>query len=85
VSEAREPIADDEIGTVVEQALATTPFPGIHTHLFASAFGGLGLWGIRFVSSSASRIPKSTSRAYSPLRNTRRRAPRCDSLVSRQL
>ena len=34
VSEAREPIADGAIETVVEQVLAT-PLLDIHTHLFA--------------------------------------------------
>ncbi|MGA2181470.1 MAG: hypothetical protein ABSH47_00445 [Bryobacteraceae bacterium] len=46
VSEAREPIADDEIRTVVEQVLAAKPFIDIHTHLFAPEFGGLGLRGV---------------------------------------
>ena len=30
----------------VEQALASTPFIDIHTHLFPPAFGSIGLWGI---------------------------------------
>jgi hypothetical protein len=34
------------IPEVVEETLAVTPFIDIHTHLFAPAFGGLGLWGI---------------------------------------
>jgi hypothetical protein len=35
-----------QIPSVVEDVLATTPFVDIHTHLFAPAFGKLGLWGI---------------------------------------
>jgi hypothetical protein len=46
VNEAREPIADEEMRTTVEQVLVTTPFVDIHTHLFAPEFGELGLWGI---------------------------------------
>jgi hypothetical protein len=34
------------IPEVVEETLAVTPFIDIHTHLFAPAFGDLGLWGI---------------------------------------
>jgi hypothetical protein len=30
----------------VEQALASTPFIDIHTHLFPPSFGAIGLWGI---------------------------------------
>ena len=30
----------------VEEVLASTPFIDVHTHLFAPAFNGLGLWGI---------------------------------------
>jgi len=39
-------LAADQIQSTVEEILATTPFIDIHTHLFAPAFGGLGLWGI---------------------------------------
>src|SRR5260370_3379798 len=35
-----------EISATVKDVLATTPFVDIHTHLFAPAFGKLGLWGI---------------------------------------
>src|SRR5256885_10480516 len=31
---------------VIEDALANTPVIDIHTHLFAPAFGKIGLWGI---------------------------------------
>ena len=34
------------IPQAVEETLAATPFIDIHTHLFAPAFGNLGLWGI---------------------------------------
>src|SRR3954470_19731322 len=30
----------------VADAVATTPFIDIHTHLFAPAFGEIGLWGM---------------------------------------
>ena len=36
----------DQIQTTVEEVLTTTQFIDIHTHLFAPAFGSLGLWGI---------------------------------------
>jgi hypothetical protein len=36
----------DQIQSAVEEILTTTPFIDIHTHLFAPAFGSLGLWGI---------------------------------------
>ena len=35
-----------QISSTVEDVLASTPFVDIHTHLFAPAFGKLGLWGI---------------------------------------
>ena len=35
-----------ELETTVSQVLETTPFIDIHTHLFAPAFGNIGLWGI---------------------------------------
>ena len=35
-----------ELETTVSQVLDTTPFIDIHTHLFAPAFGNIGLWGI---------------------------------------
>ncbi len=35
-----------QIPDFVEEALASTPFIDIHTHLYAPAFGKLGLWGI---------------------------------------
>jgi hypothetical protein len=39
-------LAAAQIQSTVEEILATTPFIDMHTHLFAPAFGGLGLWGI---------------------------------------
>jgi hypothetical protein len=36
----------DQIPSVVAEVLSSTPFIDIHTHLFASEFGRLGLWGI---------------------------------------
>ena len=39
-------ITEAQISSTVEDVLATTPFVDIHTHLFAPAFGKLGLWGI---------------------------------------
>jgi len=39
-------VANDQINSVVEEVLTATPFIDIHTHLFAPAFGKLGLWGI---------------------------------------
>src|ERR1700680_2280627 len=52
-STAQTPISRDgrllaraQISSVVEDVLASTQFVDIHTHLFAPAFGNLGLWGI---------------------------------------
>src|SRR5438309_8464645 len=53
----KQPIPSDDVGlqsllspehlpSAVEEILATTAFIDIHTHLFAPAFGNLGLWGI---------------------------------------
>jgi hypothetical protein len=39
-------IAMDQIQRVVEETLAATQVTDIHTHLFAPAFGAIGLWGI---------------------------------------
>jgi len=39
-------LTSPQILPVVEEVLAATPFLDIHTHLFAPAFGKLGLWGI---------------------------------------
>jgi hypothetical protein len=39
-------LSSDQIRSRVEQVLARTEFVDIHTHLFAPAFGNLGLWGI---------------------------------------
>src|SRR5437899_9967704 len=36
----------EQIHSEVADVLASTPFIDIHTHLFAPAFGNLGLWGI---------------------------------------
>src|SRR5437016_12197195 len=46
VSRDGEPLTDGQISSAVEDVLATTQFVDIHTHLFAPAFGQLGLWGI---------------------------------------
>jgi hypothetical protein len=39
-------LTEAQISSTVKDVLATTPFVDIHTHLFAPAFGKLGLWGI---------------------------------------
>ena len=39
-------LTDAQIPSTVEDVLAATQFVDIHTHLFAPAFGKLGLWGI---------------------------------------
>jgi hypothetical protein len=39
-------LTEAEIFSAVEDILAATQFVDIHTHLFAPAFGKLGLWGI---------------------------------------
>ena len=39
-------LTDAQIPSTVEDVLAATQFVDIHTHLFAPAFGNLGLWGI---------------------------------------
>ena len=41
-----EPLTHAQIPSTVEDVLAATQFVDIHTHLFAPAFGKLGLWGI---------------------------------------
>lgn len=41
-----ENLREDEILSAVEEVLAATPVIDMHTHLFAPAFGKLGLWGI---------------------------------------
>lgn len=40
------PVSIDAIHTVVADALASTPFIDIHTHLYPPSFGDVGLWGI---------------------------------------
>jgi hypothetical protein len=39
-------LTEAQIPSIVEDVLASTQFVDIHTHLFAPAFGKLGLWGI---------------------------------------
>ncbi len=39
-------LSGEQIRRAVEEALESTPFIDIHTHLFSPAFGKLGLWGI---------------------------------------
>src|SRR3977135_3003086 len=39
-------LTEAQISSTTEDVLAATPFVDIHTHLFAPAFGKLGLWGI---------------------------------------
>ncbi len=46
ISSNGEPLTDAQISSTVEDVLAATQFVDIHTHLFAPAFGKLGLWGI---------------------------------------
>src|ERR1700704_5041979 len=46
VSNNGEPLTHAQIPSTVEDVLAATQFVDIHTHLFAPAFGKLGLWGI---------------------------------------
>src|SRR6516225_1060941 len=36
----------NEVPTVVEEELGSTPFIDVHTHLFMPSLGELGLWGI---------------------------------------
>jgi hypothetical protein len=38
--------SDSGISAAVEEALRSTPFIDMHTHLFAPALGSIGLWGI---------------------------------------
>lgn len=45
-SESASSLAREKIESVVEFALASTPFIDVHTHLFSPAFGKIGLWGI---------------------------------------
>src|SRR5229473_5847041 len=46
VSSNGEPLTEAQIPSIVEGVLASTQFVDIHTHLFAPAFGKIGLWGI---------------------------------------
>src|SRR6059036_4151746 len=46
VSSNGEPLTHAQIPSTVEDVLAATQFVDIHTHLFAPAFGRIGLWGI---------------------------------------
>jgi hypothetical protein len=39
-------LAEEQLQSVVEDVLESTPFIDIHTHLFSPAFGKIGLWGI---------------------------------------
>jgi len=39
-------LTEAQIPLIVEDVLASSQFVDIHTHLFAPAFGKLGLWGI---------------------------------------
>lgn len=39
-------LAGPQISSAVQEILSSIPFIDIHTHLFAPAFGNLGLWGI---------------------------------------
>jgi hypothetical protein len=39
-------VTADQIHSTVEEVVATTRFIDVHTHLYAPAFGSLGLWGI---------------------------------------
>jgi hypothetical protein len=43
---AAEPLAAEQIEATVTEALRSTRFIDMHTHLFAPALGDLGLWGI---------------------------------------
>ena len=45
-SSSDRPLKREQIQSVVEAVLASTPFIDIHTHLFSPAFGKIGLWGI---------------------------------------
>jgi hypothetical protein len=40
------PVSQENLSAVIADALATTEFIDVHTHLFAPRFGGLCLWGI---------------------------------------
>src|SRR5467141_1142378 len=46
VSKDGDLLTEAQISSTVQDVLATTQFIDIHTHLFAPAFGKLGLWGI---------------------------------------
>jgi hypothetical protein len=39
-------LSRDQVHTAVEEALGSTPFIDVHTHLFMPSLGDLGLWGI---------------------------------------
>src|SRR5258705_2380058 len=39
-------LAGPQISSAVQEVLSSISFVDIHTHLFAPAFGNIGLWGI---------------------------------------
>ncbi len=63
-------LAPSQISVAVEDVLASTPFIDIHTHLFAPAFGKLGLWGIdelltyHYLEAEFFRYSKTTTNEY---------------------
>lgn len=45
-SSSAKAVAEAQVGRVVEEVLESTDFVDIHTHLYPSQFGRIGLWGI---------------------------------------
>ncbi len=43
---SEEILSAEQIRSVVEDELQSTPFIDVHTHLFMPSLGKLGLWGI---------------------------------------
>src|ERR1700746_835050 len=43
---SNDPVQQDQLLPTVEDALSSTSFIDMHTHLFSPALGNLGLWGI---------------------------------------
>lgn len=68
----------EQIQSAVEEVLAATQFIDIHTHLYAPAFGSLGLWGIdelltyHYLEAELFRSSQLTPEQYWPLSKSER-------------
>src|SRR5689334_25413079 len=71
-------LSSEQIRSCVEEVLASTDLIDVHTHLFAPAFGNLGLWGIdelltyHYLESEFFRSSDTTPEEYWKLAKTER-------------